>query len=78
MLEQGRYQSAAEIAEAEGVTGSFVNRLLRLALLAPDIVKAILEGRQPKAMQLDELTDAIPRMGEAADFCQAPWWVEYV
>ena len=60
MLEDGRYRSAAEIAEAEGVTRSFVNRLLRLSLLAPDIVEAILEGRQPKGMQLEELTDAIP------------------
>jgi hypothetical protein len=39
---------------------SFVNRLLRLTLLTPDIVEAILEGRQPKAIQLEELTDAIP------------------
>ena len=51
MLEEGRYRSAAEIAEAEGVTRSFVNRLLRLTLLAPDIVEAILEGRQPKGMR---------------------------
>jgi hypothetical protein len=56
----GCYRSAAELAGAEGVTRSFVNRLLRLTLLAPDIVQAILEGRQPKAMQLEELTDAIP------------------
>jgi hypothetical protein len=60
LLEEGRYRSAAEIAEAEGVTRSFVNRLLRLTLLAPDIVEAILDGKQPKAMQLEELTDAIP------------------
>jgi len=56
----GDCRSAGEIAEAEGVTRSFVNRLLRLTLLAPEIVEAILEGRQPKAMQLEELTDAIP------------------
>jgi hypothetical protein len=60
LLEECRYRSAGELAEAEGVTRSFVNRLLRLTLLAPDIVEAILEGRQPKAMQLEELTDAIP------------------
>ena len=60
VLEEGRYRSAGELAEAEGVTRSFVNRLLRLTLLAPDIQEAILEGRQPKAMQLEELTDAIP------------------
>jgi hypothetical protein len=50
-----------ELAEAEGgVTRRVVNRLLRLTLLAPGIVQAILEGRQPKVMQLEELTDAIP------------------
>ena len=38
----------------------FVNRLRRLTLLAPDIVEAILECRQPKAMQLEELTRAMP------------------
>jgi hypothetical protein len=35
LLEEGKYRSAAEIADAEGVTRSFVNRLLRLTLLAP-------------------------------------------
>jgi hypothetical protein len=60
MLEEGRYRSAAEIAEAEGVTQSFVNRLLRLTLLAPDIVEAILDGWQPKGMVLEELTRAMP------------------
>jgi hypothetical protein len=60
MLEEGRYRSAAEIAQAEGVTRSFVNRLLRLTLLAPDIVEAILEGRQPKGLQLEELTRTMP------------------
>lgn len=55
MLEERRYQSAGEMAEAEGVTRSFVNRLLRLTLLAPDIQEAIIDGRQPKGMQLEEL-----------------------
>ena len=64
MLEEGRYRSAAEIAEAEGVTRSFVNRLLRLTLLAPDIVEAILDGRQPKGMQLEELTGKLPSAWE--------------
>jgi hypothetical protein len=60
MLEEGRHRSAAEITEADGVTRSFVNRLLRLTLLAPDIVEAILDGRQAKAMQLEDLTQALP------------------
>jgi hypothetical protein len=59
MLEQGKYDSTAEIAEAEQIGRSFVNRLLRLTLLAPDIQEAILEGRQAKGMQLEELTRAM-------------------
>jgi hypothetical protein len=42
------------------MTRSFVNRLLRLTLLAPDIQGAIIDGRQPKGMQLEELTRAMP------------------
>ena len=60
MLEDTAYRSAAEIAEAEKVTRSFVNRLLRLTLLAPDIQEAIIDGRQPKGMQLEELTGVMP------------------
>ena len=60
LIENGTYRSAVEIAEAERITRSFVNRLLRLTLLAPDIQEAILDGRQPKAMQLAELTRATP------------------
>jgi hypothetical protein len=64
MLEEGTYRSAGEIAEVEKVTRSFVNRLLRLTLLAPDIQEAILDGRQPKAMQLGELTKPLPSRWE--------------
>ncbi|MFO1152775.1 MAG: hypothetical protein U1E42_03775 [Rhodospirillales bacterium] len=60
LLEQGKYRSAAELADAEGLTRSFVSRLLRLTLLAPDIVEAILDGRQPKGLQLEDLTQALP------------------
>ena len=64
MLEEGKFRSAAEIAEAEGVTRSFVNRLLRLTLLAPDIVEAILDGRQAKSLELAVLTDKLPSAWE--------------
>ena len=60
MLEEGRYGSTAEFAEAEKIGCSFVSRLLRLTLLAPDIQEAILDGRQPKGLQLEELTKAMP------------------
>ena len=59
MLDEGMYRSAGEIAEAEGLSRSFVSRLLRLTLLAPDIVETILEGSQPKGVQLEDLTRAM-------------------
>ena len=60
LIENGTYRSAVEIAEAEKITRSFVNRLLRLTLLAPDIQEAIIDGRQPKGMQLEDLTRPLP------------------
>jgi hypothetical protein len=64
LLKLGKYRSTAELVEAEGLTRSFVNRALRLTLLAPDIVEAILDGRQPKALQLEHLTRALPSAWE--------------
>jgi hypothetical protein len=64
LLEDGKYRSAGELAEAEGVTRSFVNRLLRLTLLSPDIVEILLDGRQPKGLQLEELTRSLPSKWE--------------
>ena len=49
MLEAGRYATINEIAAAEKINSSYVSRMLRLTLLAPDIVEAILDGRQPDA-----------------------------
>jgi hypothetical protein len=45
MLDEGRFASVRELAEADGVGLSYVSRILRLSLLAPEIVEAILEGR---------------------------------
>lgn len=44
MLEDGRYDSVRELAQAEGVNRTYVGRLLSLTLLAPDLVEAILDG----------------------------------
>ena len=51
LLETGRYGSAAELAAAEKINPSYVSRVLRLTLLAPDIVEAIVEGRQADGME---------------------------
>jgi len=52
MLENGTHATIAEIAAAEKINESYVGRVLRLTLLAPDIVEAILGGRQPADMTL--------------------------
>jgi hypothetical protein len=49
MLETGRYTTISEIAKAEKINPSYVSRVLRLTLLAPATVEAILDGRLPHA-----------------------------
>ena len=51
----GRRKSITDLAEQEGVTDAYVCRLLPLTCLAPDIVEAILDGRQPKGLRLAEM-----------------------
>jgi hypothetical protein len=60
MIESGRYASAAELARKEAVNESYVCRMLRLTLLAPDIVEAILNGRQPQTLELRSLLRPLP------------------
>ena len=60
MLEEGRYASISEMAKAEGVERGYVGSLLRLTLLAPDMVEAILDGRQPEGVTLPGLLEAVP------------------
>jgi hypothetical protein len=45
LLEEGRIGTLAELADAERISRSYVCRVLRLTLLAPDIVERILDGR---------------------------------
>jgi hypothetical protein len=60
MLESGEYATIREIATAEKINETYVGRVLRLTLLAPDIVEAILSGRQPAGWQLDGLMKRFP------------------
>jgi hypothetical protein len=50
----------AEVAAAEKINETYVGRVLRLTLLAPDIVEAILAGRQPPGLQLNTLLQSFP------------------
>jgi hypothetical protein len=52
LVENGPHVTIAEIAAAEKINESYVGRLLRLTLLAPDLVEAILGGRQPAEVTL--------------------------
>jgi hypothetical protein len=54
-IESGKAKSITDLAEHEGVTDAYVCRLLPLTCLAPHIVEAILDGRQPKGLRLAEM-----------------------
>ena len=54
-IESGQAKSITDLAEQEGVTDAYVCRLLPLTCLAPDIVEAILDGRQPNGLRLAEM-----------------------
>lgn len=60
LLESGQVRSLNELAEAEKINPSYLSRIYRLTLLAPDIVGAILDGRQPRTLQLADLMDDMP------------------
>jgi hypothetical protein len=54
-IESGQAKSMTDLAEQEGMTVAYVCRLLPLTCLAPNIVEAILDGRQPKGLRLAEM-----------------------
>jgi hypothetical protein len=58
MLEEGRFASVRELAEAERVSLSYVSHILRLTLLAPEIVEWTMDGRW--APQLSQLMLPFP------------------
>lgn len=60
MLETGHFATINELAAAEKINSSYVSRVLRLTLLAPDIVDAILDGWQPDGMTLPGLMKPFP------------------
>lgn len=60
MLENGEYATIREIANAEKINESYVGRVLRITLLAPEVVEAILGGRQSTHLQLETLMKRFP------------------
>lgn len=60
MLESGEFATIAELAEREGIAPSYMTRVLRLTLLAPDIIDAILDGKQGPEVTLAQVLEPFP------------------
>lgn len=60
LLEAGGFASIAELAAAERINPSYLSRILRLTLLAPALVEAILDGRQAPTVTLARLMQPFP------------------
>lgn len=60
LLESGNYATIQDLAAAEKINPSYLSRVLRTTLLAPAIADAILDGRQPPGLQLDDLVKPFP------------------
>ena len=60
LLESRTYATVDDLAKAEKINASYISRVLRLTLLAPAIVEAILDGRQPADLQLDDILKPFP------------------
>ncbi len=59
MLESGEFATIAELAEREGIAPSYMTRVLRLTLLSPDIVEAILDGKQGPEVTLARVLEPL-------------------
>src|SRR6202171_6308993 len=55
-LAAGRARSLRELAERDGITRRYIRRLVDLAFLSPELVEAILQGRQPVELTATRLT----------------------
>jgi DNA-binding IscR family transcriptional regulator len=59
-LHSSKYQTIEEIADAENINPSYVSRLLRMTLLAPEFVEAILAGTQPAGLTRAKVMQPFP------------------
>jgi len=57
-MERGIYPSIRALADAKGFSDSYAWKVIRLAYLAPDIIEAILDGRQPAHLILHKVNAA--------------------
>ncbi len=64
LLETGVYGTIEDLARAERINPSYVSRVLRLTLLAPEIVEAVLDGREPEGVTLADAMTGVPVVWE--------------
>lgn len=60
LVDLGVYASPKELAAKENIEVTHVYRLMRLTLLAPDIVEAVLDGTQPRPLTLQNVVRGFP------------------
>ncbi len=60
LLDEGRYMSIRQMANDLGVVAPYMSRLIRLTFLAPDIIEAIVDGREPDGMSIEKLRRPTP------------------
>jgi DNA primase large subunit len=60
MLESGEFATITELAAREAIPSTYMARVLRLTLLAPELIEAILDGRQPRTLTLPTVMKPFP------------------
>lgn len=63
-LDEGKYASIKQMADDLGVPPPYMSRLIRLTFLAPDIIEAIVDGRESDGMSIERLRQAMPLLWE--------------
>ena len=66
---QGRYACISEMAAAERIDCDYLGRIVKMTLLGPDSVEAVLDGRQPLELGLPTLTSSIATASQSLPGC---------
>ena len=68
LLEKGDFSTIEEIAKAENINPSYISRVLRMTLLAPETVEEILAGRQPEGLTMARAMKPFPAEWKCQSF----------
>jgi len=62
LIDEGKFSNVIELSRAVGKDYAYVGRILRLTLLAPDIVHAALTGTLPERVGVEHLRKSLPAL----------------